>query len=58
MALKIMQEDSSELDEEDMVMITRKFKNFFKKTKERNKEETPQQVQEHRPRTVYWVFQV
>jgi len=28
-----MEEDSSELDEEDMAMITRKFK-FFKKTKE------------------------
>ena len=33
-ALKIMEEDSSELDEEDMTMITRKFKKFFKKTKE------------------------
>jgi len=29
-----MEEDSSELDEEDMAMITRKFKKFFKKTKE------------------------
>jgi len=28
-----MEEDSSELDEEDMAMITRKFKKFFKKTK-------------------------
>jgi len=33
-ALKVMEEDSSELDEEDMVMITRKFKKFFKKAKE------------------------
>ena len=33
-ALKIMEEDSSELDEEDMAMITRKFKKFFKKTRE------------------------
>ena len=29
-----MEEDSSELDEEDMAMITRKFKKFFKKAKE------------------------
>jgi len=28
-----MDEDSSGLDEEDMAMITRKFKKFFKKTK-------------------------
>jgi len=33
LALKIMEEDSSEL-EEDMAMITQKFKKFFKKTKE------------------------
>jgi len=33
-ALKIIEEDSSELDEEDMAMITRKSKKFFKKTKE------------------------
>jgi len=33
LALKIMDEDSSELDEEDMAMITTKFKKFFKKTK-------------------------
>jgi len=33
-ALQIIEEDSSELDEEDMAMITRKFKKFFKKTKE------------------------
>ena len=29
-----MEEDSSDFDDEDMVMITRKFKKFFKKTKE------------------------
>jgi len=33
LALKIMEEVSSELDEEDMAMITRKFKKIFKKTK-------------------------
>jgi len=33
LALKIMEEDSSELDEEDMAMLTRKFRKFFKKTK-------------------------
>ena len=32
LALKIMEEDSSELDEEDMAMLTQKFKKFFKKT--------------------------
>jgi len=29
-----MQEDSSDFDDDDMAMITRKFKKFFKKTKE------------------------
>jgi len=33
LALKIMKEDSFDLDEEDMAMLTRKFKKFFKKTK-------------------------
>jgi len=33
-ALKALEEDSSDLDEEDMAMISRKFKKFFKKTKE------------------------
>jgi len=33
-ALKVMEEDSSDFDVEDMAMITRKFKKFFKKTKE------------------------
>jgi len=40
-ALKIMQEDSLELDEEDMAMITRKFKKFFKKTKESTRKKHP-----------------
>jgi len=31
LALKIMEEDSSNLDEEDMAMLARKFKKFFKK---------------------------
>jgi len=29
-----MEEDSSDFDDEDMAMITRKFKKFFKKAKE------------------------
>ena len=29
-----MEEDSSDFDDEDMATITRKFKTFFKKTKE------------------------
>jgi len=33
-SLKLMEEDSSDFDDEDMAMITRKFKKFFKKTKE------------------------
>ena len=33
-ALKVMEEDSSDFDDDDMAMITRKFKKFFKKTKE------------------------
>jgi len=40
-ALKIMEEDSSELDEEDMAIITRKFKKFFKKTKEGTRKKHP-----------------
>jgi len=36
-ALKIMEEDSSDLDEQEMAMITRKFKKFFKKAKENTK---------------------
>jgi len=33
-ALKVTEENSSDFDDEDMTMITRKFKKFFKKTKE------------------------
>ena len=33
-ALKVMEEDSSDFDDEGMAMITCKFKKFFKKTKE------------------------
>ena len=32
--LKVMEEDSLGFDDEDMAMISRKFKKFFKKTKE------------------------
>jgi len=39
-ALKVMEEDSSDFDDEDMAMITRKFKKFFKKTKENAKGKT------------------
>ena len=41
LALKIMEEDSSELDEEDMAMLTRKFKKFFKKTKAETRQKQP-----------------
>ena len=41
LALKIMEEDSSELDEEDMAMLTRKFKKFFKKTKAGTRQKQP-----------------
>jgi len=33
-ALKVIEEDSSDFDDEDIAMITLKFKKFFKKTKE------------------------
>jgi len=33
-ALKVIEKDSSDFDDEDMAMITRKFKKFFKKVKE------------------------
>ena len=36
-----MEEDSSELDEEDMAMLTRKFKKFFKNTKARTRQKHP-----------------
>ena len=36
-ALKVLEEDSSDLDEEEMAMITQKFKKFFKKAKEKSK---------------------
>jgi len=37
LALKTLEEDDSDLDEEEMAMFTRKFKNFFKKAKENSK---------------------
>ena len=49
-----MKEDSLDLDDEDMDMLARMFKRFFKKAKA----ETPQQDQEHRARTVLRVCQV
>jgi len=33
-SLKVIEEDSSDLDDKDMAMITPKFKKFFQKTKE------------------------
>ena len=36
-ALKVIEEDNSDLDEEEMVVIIRKFKEFFKKAKEISK---------------------
>jgi len=36
-ALKVMEVDSSDLDVEEMAMITRKFNKFFKKAKENSK---------------------
>ena len=41
LALKIMVEDSSDLDEDDMVMFARKFKKFFKKTKAGTRQKQP-----------------
>jgi len=35
-ALKVLEEESSDLEEEEMAMITRKFKKFFKKAKKEN----------------------
>ena len=37
LALKALEEDDSNLDEEEMAMFTRKFKNFIKKAKENTK---------------------
>jgi len=38
--LKVMEEDSSNLDIKEMAMITRKFKKFLKKAKENSKKKT------------------
>jgi len=40
LALKALEEDGSDLNEEEMAMITRKFKKFFKKAKENSKRKT------------------
>jgi len=40
-ALKIMKEDSSDLDDEDMDMLARKVKKFFKMTKESARKKHP-----------------
>jgi len=46
-ALKVMEEDSSDFDDKDMAMITRKFKKVFqKKNKRKCKKEKLQQTQE------------
>ena len=37
LALKALEEDDSDLDEEEMAMFTQKFKKFFKKAKENSK---------------------
>jgi len=34
LALKVLEDDDSDFDEEEMAMITQRFKKFFKKTKE------------------------
>jgi len=47
LALKIMEEDSSELDEEDMAMITSKIQKKIQKNNSWNKAETSQPIQEH-----------
>jgi len=40
-------ENCIQANEEDMAMITYKFKKFFKRTKESTRKKHPQQVQEH-----------
>jgi len=44
LALKSLEEDDSNLDEEVMAMFTRKFKKFFKKAKENSKKKTFRKV--------------
>jgi len=41
LALKIIEEDRSDLDEDDMAMLARKFKKFFKKTKAEIRQKQP-----------------
>ena len=45
-ALKVMEEDSSDLDIEEMAIITRKFKKFFKKAKENSKRKNFNKLEE------------
>jgi len=40
LALKALEEDESDLDEEEIALVTRKFKRIFKKAKENNKRKT------------------
>ena len=44
LALKSIEEDSSDLDEEDMAMFSRKFKKLFKKTKAGMKQKQPSRL--------------
>ena len=37
LALKALEDDGSDLDDEEMAIITRKFKKFFKKARENSK---------------------
>ena len=44
LTLKALKYDGSDLDDKEMAMITRKFKKFFKKAREKFQEEKYQQV--------------
>jgi len=43
-ALKVMREDSSDLDDEDMDMLARKFKRFLKKAKAETRQKHPSRI--------------
>jgi len=56
LALKALEEDGSDLNEEEMAMITRKFKKFFKKAKENSKKKNFSKSRSNKWEQFTWYF--
>jgi len=54
--LKAQEDDDSDLEDEEMALMTRKFKKFFKKVKENSKRKDFSKSRNTPPRTVHRVF--